>query len=237
MIINVHAGHNQDGMVACGTIGFIKESTEARKVKDLVISKLRELGHTVYDCTCDDGRSVNDVLVKIVDKCNAHNADLDVSIHFNSGAYDPKGNDKTTGVETFIYDYNAGAKDYAERVVSAISELGFRNRKVKINKNLYVLRVTKAPAMLIECCFVDDRDDVKLYDCEKMANAIVYGITGIRPSKPAEIEEKDSLGETATGPKNKLYRVQVGAYAVAGNAAATQSKLKAAGFDAIVVSA
>ena len=33
----------------------------------------------------------------------------------------------------------------------------------------------------IECCFVDDRDDVQLYDCQKMAEAIVFGITGQRP--------------------------------------------------------
>ena len=57
MRINVHAGHNPDGKTACGAIGFIRESTEARKVKDAVISQLRQLGHTVYDCTCEDGAS------------------------------------------------------------------------------------------------------------------------------------------------------------------------------------
>ena len=30
MIINVHAGHNPDGKVACGAVAIIKESTEAR---------------------------------------------------------------------------------------------------------------------------------------------------------------------------------------------------------------
>ena len=55
MRINVHAGHNPDGKVACGAVGFIRESTEARLVKDAVVSQLRQLGHTVYDCTCEDG--------------------------------------------------------------------------------------------------------------------------------------------------------------------------------------
>ena len=32
--------------------------------------------------------------------------------------------------------------------------------------------------MLIECCFVDDKDDVNIYDANKMASAIVKGITG-----------------------------------------------------------
>ncbi|MCI8529099.1 MAG: N-acetylmuramoyl-L-alanine amidase, partial [Lachnospiraceae bacterium] len=36
MRINVHAGHNPDGKAACGAIGFLRESTENRKVKDAV---------------------------------------------------------------------------------------------------------------------------------------------------------------------------------------------------------
>ena len=47
---------------------------------------------------------------------------------------------------------------------------------MKERKDLYVLHRTNSPAMLIECCFVDDKDDVKLYDAKKMAQAIVTGI-------------------------------------------------------------
>lgn len=39
-----------------------------------------------------------------------------------------------------------------------------------------MLRRTNSPAMLVECCFVDDKDDVELYDAKKMAAAIVDGI-------------------------------------------------------------
>lgn len=53
MKINIHAGHNPDGMVACGAVGMVSESTEARKIKDGVVSRLRGMGHTVYDCTCN----------------------------------------------------------------------------------------------------------------------------------------------------------------------------------------
>ena len=179
MIINVHAGHNPDGKVACGAVGLIKESTEARAVKKLVIEKLKALGHTVYDCTCDNGKSQSDVLSKIVAKCNAHKADLDVSIHFNSGANDKSGNGKTTGVEVLIYDSSKNSPvTEAKNIVNCIAALGFKNRGVKYRPELYVLRKTTAPALLIECCFVDDKDDTKLYDSEKMAVAIVKGITG-----------------------------------------------------------
>ena len=178
MRINVSAGHNPDGKVACGACGIIKESTEARKVKNQVIKLLREKGHTVYDCTCSSGKSQSDVLQQIVKKCNKNKVDLDISIHFNAGASDKKGNGKTTGTEVLIYSENSKAKPYAERTAKAIAELGFKNRGVKVCDNLYFLHRTNSPAMLIECCFVDDKDDVKLYDYKEMAAAIVDGILG-----------------------------------------------------------
>lgn len=175
---NVHAGHNPDGKKACGAVGLIKESTGARKVKNLVIKYLKAQGHTVYDCTVNDGTSASNVLTKIVSKCNAHKVDLDVSIHFNSGVGDKKGNDKTTGTEVLIYSQTSKAKDEATRICKEIAKLGFKNRGVKIRDELFVLRKTNSPALLIECCFVDDKDDVELYNADKMAKAIVKGITG-----------------------------------------------------------
>lgn len=239
MTINVHAGHNPDGKPACGAIGFIQESTESRKVKDEVIRQLRQMGHTVYDCTCENGNSQADVLSKIVSACNAHTVDLDVSIHFNAGAGDKTGDGRTTGTEVLVYNTAGAAKQAAERVCASISSIGFKNRGIKENTSLYFLRKTKAPAMLIECCFVDDRDDVQLYDCQKMAEAIVYGITGMKaiwPMEEAQDKEAAASGaETATGDKKEIYRVQVGAYSVKSNAAAMQKKLKADGFDAIII--
>lgn len=199
MKINVHAGHNPDGKIACGAVGLIKESTEARKVKDLVIKYLKQLGHTVYDCTVSNGTSQNDVLKKIVAKCNVHKVDLDVSIHFNSGAKDKKGNKKTTGTEIYIYSLSNKAKSYAQRTVTAIASLGFKNRGVKRSLTLYFLRKTKSPAMLIECCFVDDKDDTTLYSADKMARAIVKGIT----NKAVEEKKKAYVG---TFPKGTLKK-------------------------------
>lgn len=241
MIINLHAGHNPDGKVACGAVGFIKESTEARKVKNEVISQLRQLGHTVYDCTCENGTSQAEILTKIVNSCNSHNVELDVSIHFNAGANDKVGNGKITGTEVFVYSESSKAKQYADKVCSAISALGFKNRGTKISTSLYFLRKTNAPAMLIECCFVDDKDDVQLYDCQKMADAIVYGITGQKNIKSENIaEDKEAAAtdaETQTGSGKEIYRVQVGAYSVKSNAERMMENLKAAGFDTIIVKA
>lgn len=241
MIINIHAGHNPDGKAACGAIGIIRESTEARNVKNEVIRQLKALGHTVYDCTVENGTSVGDVLYNIVKKCNSHAVDLDVSIHFNAGAKDTAGNGQTTGVEAYVFSSNSKAKMFAEKIVHSIANLGFKNRGVKINRKLYFLRKTKAAALLIECCFVDDKDDVALYDYKSMADAIVYAITGQKYQEQlAEANDTDANipgSETSVGDKERIYRVQVGAYRNRDNAVALQKKLKEAGFDAAIVKA
>lgn len=240
MKINVHAGHNPDGKVACGAVGFLRESTEARRVKDEVISQLRQLGHTVYDTTCENGTSKADVLTKIVKLCNARNVDLDVSIHFNAGANDTAGNGKITGTEVYIYSGSSKAKTYAAKVCTAIASLGFKNRGVKVNSNLYFLKHAKAPAMLIECCFVDDKDDAQLYDAQRMADAIVRGIAGTNPKQviiDVDPNAEKAGAETQTSDGKTIYRVQVGAYGVKENAEKMAKALKDAGFDAIITRA
>ena len=225
MRINVSAGHNPDGKVACGAVGLLKESTEARRVTNEVVRLLKEQGHTVYNCTCDNGTSQGDVLKKIVAKCNQHSVDLDVSMHFNAGASAQKKNGQTTGTEVLVYNDSGKAMLAAQRVAKQIATLGYKNRGIKIRDGLYFLRNTKSPAMLIECCFVDDGDDAALYDYKKMAAAIVQGITGVKAN------------DTKTDQKQtqKIYKVQVGAYSTMDAAKKVIDKLKKAGFDGAIV--
>lgn len=179
LIINVHAGHNPDGKIACGAVGLIKESTEARKVKNEVIRLLKQEGHVVYDCTVENGTSQSNVLDRIITKCNAHKVNYNLSIHFNAGAKDKKGNKKTTGTEILLYSNSSKAKSVSESILKEIVKLGFQDRGIKYRKDLAFLRKTTAPAILLECCFVDDKDDVTLYHYKKMAQAIVTGFTSV----------------------------------------------------------
>ena len=89
-------------MAACGAVGLIRESTEARAVKDRVMAQLTAMGHTVHDCTCNNGTGKEDVLKRIVAACNSHEVDIDVSIHFNAGAQGQL-DGKTTGTEVLVY--------------------------------------------------------------------------------------------------------------------------------------
>lgn len=175
MVINVHGGHNR---IVPGASGLLDEVTEDRAVSALVIAKLQQFGHTVYDCTDDAGRTQAQNLSNIVSKCNAHSADLNVSIHLNAGG--------GHGTEVLVYSSTSSSNSYASAICAAIANLGFANRGVKVRNNLYVLRKTKAPALLVECCFVDSDTDKALYSAESMANAIVKGITGQSAETVAE---------------------------------------------------
>lgn len=176
---NVHAGHCPQGKGASGAVGFLKESTEARRVKNEVIRLLKGQGHTVYDCTCDTAETQSGCLNKIVNKCNQHSVERDISIHLNSGRSDQRGDGATGGVEVYVNSGSSKAYDNAEKICAAVSRaLGITNRGVKIDTTLRVLRSTKSPALLVECCFVDDKDDYKHWNAGKCAAAIVKGLTG-----------------------------------------------------------
>ena len=183
MKINVHAGHNYH---VPGAGGCFSETKEDRNVKNKLIALLRAEGHTVYDCTDEDARSQNANLSNIVRKCNSHTVDLDVSIHFNAF------NGTAHGVEVCVPN-GSSQTARAGRICSKIAALGFTNRGIKYRNNLYVLNRTKAPALLVECCFCDSRIDAKIYDADKMAHAIAEGI----------------LGKTIGTGKSKTYQVVV----------------------------
>lgn len=176
MNFNIHGGHS---LKCRGASGLLDEVNEDRAVKNKVIELLRNEGHTVYDCTDDNGKDQNSNLKAIVSKCNDHKVDLDVSIHLNAGG--------GTGTEVYIYSDNSKSKDEAERIVKNISNaLGIRNRGVKVSKNLYVLRKTNSPALLIECCFVDNASDKAKWNADKCAKAIVEGILNKSVNEHAE---------------------------------------------------
>lgn len=158
MNFNVHGGHS---LKCRGASGLLDEVNEDRKVKNKVIELLRANGHTVYDCTDDNGKDQNSNLKAIVNKCNDHKVDLDVSIHLNAGG--------GTGTEVYVYSDNSKAKDEAERIAKNISKtLGIRNRGVKTSTKLYVLRKTNSPALLIECCFVDNATDKVKWNADRL---------------------------------------------------------------------
>lgn len=177
--ITIHAGHNPSGKVACGASDWLDESAEARYIAKKAIKILKKSGVKVVNCTVNNGISQNDVLQQICAKCNAvEGADLHISIHFNSGRSDRKGDGKTGGTEVWLTQDSGIKGNIAKRVCNQMSKLGFTNRGVKTTRNLYFLNHTFQPAILIEVCFVDDVDDYRLYRNQrcKVAEAVANSV-------------------------------------------------------------
>lgn len=184
---SIGAGHGQqDSKSAGASSSLMKESIANREVKDEVIRLLKENSVKTFDTTVDYPNSKTDCLNKIVNLCNKNKTDLDISIHFNSAANDIKGDGKSTGVECWIYNSNTSAKPYAERICNSIAKLGFKNRGVKYSKDFAVLK-TKNPCVIVECCFLDDLEDVNLYNYKTMAKAIVEGLLDKKLDAPKPI--------------------------------------------------
>lgn len=166
----------------------------------------------------------NDPLSEEIKECNAFGPDLAVDIHNNAGGGD--------GAEVF-YHYGGGkSKTLAEDILAEIVKAGQNSRGAKIRKNSQgkdyygFIRQTSAPAVIVECAFVDNATDLKILASEGkrkvMGEAIAKGIL-------------KTLGVAIQSEKASLYRVQVGAYLLKDNAVAMQKKIKAVGFDAFIV--
>lgn len=153
MRICLNAGHTIKGAGYGAVSGSFKESEIVRKVKVELIKLLRAKGHTVHDCTVDLATTQNEYLKQSVNMANGKSADIFISLHCNAGGGE--------GVEVFTWK---GKKlDEAVHTCYELSRLGFQNRGIKDGSKLYVIKNTKAPAMLVELFFLDSKTDQSLY--------------------------------------------------------------------------
>lgn len=200
-VYNVHGGHNS---IVPGASGYLNEVTEDRKVKNKVIELLKTAGHTVYDCTDDSGKTSGANLANIVAKCNKHTVDLDISIHLNAGG--------GTGTEVWYYTGSSTGKSKAVAVSKKIADaLGLRDRGAKASSGLYVLKRTKATAILVECCFVDSTTDRDKWDADICAKAIVEAVTGKTVSSGSSSNTSGSskpspAGSSSSGSGASYYK-------------------------------
>jgi N-acetylmuramoyl-L-alanine amidase len=224
VFIGVGHGGSDPGAVANGFKEKDLNLTVATYVKYTLD---RHKVETKMSRVADTSEELNDK----IRRCNAFNPNLAIDIHHNAGGGD--------GAEAF-YHYKGGtSKTLAENALAEIVKIGQNSRGAKIKRDAFgrdyyaFIRNTNAPAVIMECAFLDNKTELAIVDTkaeqEKMGLAIAKGI--LKTLGIAYVEEKPVVTETS----GKIYRVQVGAYSVKANAEAMQKKLKAAGFDAIIV--
>ena len=210
--IYINPGHSDTDP---GAVGYETERRLNVKVSQLQRDHL--LANYICEVRMNPGSMGN--LAAIAADANSWGADLFVSNHFNAGGGD--------GYEALVYgeDRVALGKIFEKHVLAA----GQNSRGVKLRPDLAVLRQTEMPAVLNEGAFVDNQKDIADWneDAELGKLAVAYAQAA---AEVLNLERKTPL-------ENVLYRVQVGAYRDAANAQTMQEKLKAAGFDGIIVKA
>ncbi len=216
------AGHG--GADSGATAGGLKEKDVNLEITLNVGRELIRHGVEVkYSRTGDENEKLNDK----ISECNAFSPDLALDIHNNAGGGD--------GAEVYHHFGGGVGKTLAENILGEMVKAGQNSRGAKTRKNsagrdyFAFIRETACPAVIVECAFLDNEKDVALIKDasgrKKIATAICKGILATLGISFVEEPQKSDA----------LYRVQVGAYREKGNALKMQEKLKAAGFDAIII--
>lgn len=169
--------------------------------------------------TKDEDDSISDE----IRECNNFKPDLAIDIHNNAGGGD--------GAEVFHSHIGGKGKVLAENILTEIVKVGQNSRgiKTRVNssgKDYYAfIRETTAPAVIVECAFIDNPQDIQIVDNHdkqvKMGTAIAKGI--LRTLQIPFVQA------------TKLYKVQVGAYEYKNNAIILQNKLKSQGYNAFII--
>ena len=120
----------------------------------------------------------NDELNQVIQECNAFGPDLALDIHNNAGGGD--------GAEVY-YHYGGGtSKTLAINVLGEFVKVGQNSRGAKVRKNesgtdyYGFIRQTKAPAVVVECAFLDNATDIQILNTaakqKAMGIALAKGI-------------------------------------------------------------
>lgn len=214
MKIAVHAGHNPDGKIACGAVGYLRESTCARKVANELCDLLLGAGVDCHNVTVDDGKNQKDILNRLNAAVKSFTPELSISIHLNAYTME-----SANGCEIYTKDESLIA--LGESIMDEVqASTGIKKRRVITTSNLSVImpKNVGCPALLVECCFVTNPDDAYKFDAAKIAAAIFKALrTKYGLAKPAE----DTGG---------MIYVQVGAFKKMENAKALVDALKKDGY-------
>lgn len=223
--IGVGHGGSDPGAVA---FGFEEEDLNL----DVAVACAEALMRSGLDVRISRTKDTDIWLEKRIKEANAFKADLAVDIHHNAGG--------GGGAEVYHSLVGGTGKKLAENILTEIVKIGQNSRGAKVkdvNKDgrddFGFIRQTTMPAALVECAFIDNKKDLAIVDTlaerKVMGEAIAKGIC-----KTLGVTFVAETKKPATS-SDKIYRVQVGAYLNKQNATAMQKKLKAAGFDAVIV--
>ena len=207
----VAAGHggNDPGAVAAGK--FV-ESAMALVVATACCQELKK--YSWINVRAARSSDINQSISQKVSIANSMQADLALDIHFNAGGGD--------GAEVWASIAGGNGTELGNNILKRFEEIGQNSRGVKTRKNdagadyYGFIRMTKMPGVIVECGFIDNATDRKLFDTDaelkKMGVAIAKGIVdtleemGFKNGSEAKSEPKRGYSGTfPTLPKRGYF--------------------------------
>lgn len=206
LLISGHGGGDSGAVATINGVTY-KEADETINLVELIHDRLRQYAYVDY---YPISRNAYKDIQRGCLQVNFSQYDYVLEIHFNSCVKDLKGNGKTTGTEIFVTKSD-NSTDVEQAIVNNIASIGFKNRGVKKENFTVINRAYKASAQsaLLEVCFIDDADDMKLYttDRSRVANAIVealitsYNLKGSNSSGVANKTQNGASNATTGASK------------------------------------
>lgn len=205
-MVNKYVASSGHALKVRGAHGYIDEVDEARRVVNEVDNILKTEyngdGYVFHDNT---STSQSQNLRTITNFHNGKERRLDLSVHFNASA-----SPVASGVEVLHFGGHAGIA--AKLSKSMANALRLADRGQKVRKDLYVLKNTNRPALLLEVCFVSSKKDADAYkrNFYKLCHAIADFVADYL-NYTKKKSSKAAVGNTETfykkGAALGLYRV------------------------------
>lgn len=190
MRIFIDPGHNFSGADTGAHGNGLREQditfVISKKLKKMFVDNGDEVMMSRNTLQDNVGKSLMESLRKRCEMANEWNADLFLSIHCNAH------NGIAKGTEAFVYSMPSEAYSIATEIQKNIVErLNTENRNVKIGKDLYVLKNTNCPAVLVETAFIDNEEDAEklLKNPNDFAQAVFDGVVRSQKAKKENIIE------------------------------------------------
>lgn len=173
----------------------------------------------------DDGQD-DIALAKRTSKANAWGADFYLSVHHNAGVNGGTGG----GIVAYTHPQSSKASvewrnDLYDALIKHTGLKGNRSTP-KATSNLYVLRTTKMPAVLLELGFMDSKTDVPIILSNEFAQGCARAIVEVLAERGKLTRKK-----VATGG---VYKVQLGAFGNKANAEKLAQDLAAKGYQTYI---
>ena len=174
----VSAGHG--GKDPGAVVNGVMEKNLNLEIASKVLDLLKRDG---YDTLTNRVTDVDSTIADKVKQANLAKVSALIEVHLNAGG--------GQGCEVYHSRVGGNGLKLAQAICDNIHMLGFSNRgpKVKLNDKgtdyFGIIRDTNMPTVLVECCFLDSKEDMDRLNTDLMARAIVKGISQVYPAPVA----------------------------------------------------